>query len=104
MASGYSPSSAGVPLRLVPLIASRVPFRYPIPYPAIHAADAEPKTKSQVKPVGIAHTMCIPRPSSEIGRKGYAARVLEKPAARKLSPGQQRLPVKPVPVEVMQGF
>jgi hypothetical protein len=62
MAGGYSPSSAGAALRLVPLIASRVPFRYPIPYPAIHAADAEPKTKSQVKPVGIAHTICIAAP------------------------------------------
>src|ERR1700751_5532536 len=39
---------------------------------------------------------------SALSRKGYAARFPEKPGARKLSPGQQRLPVKPVPVQVMQ--
>jgi hypothetical protein len=66
MAIAYSPWSAGAALRLVSLMASLLPFRYPIPYPAIHAAAAEPKTKSQVKPVGIAHTICMPRPSGEI--------------------------------------
>jgi hypothetical protein len=33
-----------------------------VPNPTIHAATAEPKMKSQVKPVGIAHTICIAAP------------------------------------------
>jgi hypothetical protein len=55
-------------------MASLAPFRYPVPKPAIHAATAQPKMKSQVRPVGIAHTCCIVEPWDEIANPDNSVR------------------------------
>jgi hypothetical protein len=45
----YRLLASSAALRILSLIASLAPFRYPVPYPTIHAATAQPKMKSQVK-------------------------------------------------------
>jgi hypothetical protein len=61
-ADSYSRSRAGATFRILSLIASLTPFRYPVPNPTIHAVTAQPKMNTHVKPVGIAHTICITAP------------------------------------------
>jgi hypothetical protein len=41
-----------------PVMASFTPLRYPMPYPITQTAIAQPEIRSQVRPVGIVHTMC----------------------------------------------
>ena len=45
----YRLLASSAALRILSLIASLAPFRYPVPYWTIHAATAQPKMKSQVK-------------------------------------------------------
>jgi hypothetical protein len=58
----YSLLNQGAALRILSPIASLTPLRYPMPYPTNQAATAQPAMKSQVRPLGVVHTMCTVAP------------------------------------------
>jgi hypothetical protein len=49
-------------LRVLPLMVSFTPLRYPRPYPTTKAATTQPAMNSQVRPLGRVHTMCTVAP------------------------------------------
>jgi hypothetical protein len=52
------------------LIASFTPLRYPRPYPATQAPAAQAAIKSQVRPLGIVHAMCMVARPGELTNSG----------------------------------